>query len=85
MFSDKTCSSDQFQCKDNRCINKQWRCDGDYDCDDKSDEFLCGTHLYNNKSCLDTECKHFRQCILQNSTCDRTVDCFDGSDELDCK
>ena len=38
------CSTDLFQCKDGRCINKDYKCDGGKDCQDGSDETeeLCG-------------------------------------------
>lgn len=35
----KTCSSKQFVCKDQvTCVSKGWRCDGEKDCPDGSDE-----------------------------------------------
>lgn len=38
----KTCSDDEFQChSDDRCISDRWRCDGDTDCSDGSDEENC--------------------------------------------
>ena len=32
------CMHYEFACLDGQCINLAWRCDGDYDCQDQSDE-----------------------------------------------
>ena len=38
----KTCLEDEFKCKDGlKCIEKEWRCDGEGDCFDGSDEDNC--------------------------------------------
>lgn len=80
------CSADQFQCLDSKCVDKDWHCDGDFDCDDHSDELNCPSNP-DKDTCLETEwaCQIEEQCILQNWKCDGEVDCFDGSDELNCK
>ena len=41
------CTEDEFKCRNNECIKKTWVCDGDNDCNDKSDEILalCGKSL----------------------------------------
>lgn len=35
------CRASEFRCSDGQCINLDWRCDGDADCDDHSDEINC--------------------------------------------
>ena len=35
-------SQGKFQCADETCIPSSWRCDGEADCDDSSDEAGCG-------------------------------------------
>ena len=35
------CRNDQFRCPNGRCIGMNWRCDGDVDCEDGSDEVNC--------------------------------------------
>ena len=34
----RSCETDQFRCKNGRCLPIDYRCDGDNDCDDNSDE-----------------------------------------------
>lgn len=40
--TERTCEADSFRCDSGKCIPNRWRCDGDNDCDDLSDERGCG-------------------------------------------
>ncbi|XP_042076596.1 low-density lipoprotein receptor-related protein 8 isoform X6 [Haplochromis burtoni] len=73
------CETGQFQCKSGACIPIVWRCDGDDDCPDSSDEENCP-----KKTCAATDftCKN-GQCLPARWRCDGEVECADGSDEGD--
>lgn len=47
LLIDSSCLWNQFACSKNKCIAKQWLCDGEDDCGDGVDESvdLCGTHV----------------------------------------
>lgn len=40
---ENSCSSDHFTCNNGNCVPKGWRCDGDDDCRDNSDELSCSS------------------------------------------
>lgn len=41
----RTCSPQHFTCHNNRCIDLKWKCDGDNDCGDSSDELGCCKYM----------------------------------------
>ncbi|XP_060073482.1 basement membrane-specific heparan sulfate proteoglycan core protein-like [Ylistrum balloti] len=76
-----TCKPDQFTCEDGECVDGRYRCDGQFDCFDQSDEKGCDPI-----KCVEGEvkCRSTPQCIPQAFLCNSQVDCSDGSDEEDC-
>uniref|UniRef100_A0A8C6WZR3 Low density lipoprotein receptor-related protein 1Bb n=1 Tax=Neogobius melanostomus TaxID=47308 RepID=A0A8C6WZR3_9GOBI len=73
------CKSDEFQCQNLRCIRALWKCDGDDDCLDGSDE---ANHICSNHTCpMDQfKCSNNR-CIPKRWLCDGMSDCANGEDE----
>ncbi|XP_044762088.1 low-density lipoprotein receptor-related protein 2 [Coccinella septempunctata] len=77
------CTAGQWQCKgaDEKCIPWFWKCDGEKDCRDGSDE---------PESCPARQCRSgtFQCqngfCTASSTICDGTDDCGDGSDEQKC-
>lgn len=74
------CPSRQYACDNHLCIPYIWRCDGDNDCGDNSDERNCDA-----STCGPTQfvCQNGK-CILPHWRCDFDNDCGDGSDEVNC-
>uniref|UniRef100_A0A4X1WCC0 Low-density lipoprotein receptor-related protein 8 n=1 Tax=Sus scrofa TaxID=9823 RepID=A0A4X1WCC0_PIG len=70
----------QFACRSGECVHLGWRCDGDRDCKDKSDEADCplGTCRGDEFQCGDGTC------VPAGKRCDQQQDCPDRSDEAGC-
>ncbi|GFT68034.1 hypothetical protein NPIL_358801, partial [Nephila pilipes] len=75
------CKKDQFTCTEGECISSLWRCDGESDCADGSDEANCNTTACNAETQL--RCDN-GQCIPKSWACDGAPDCFDSTDERNC-
>ncbi|XP_001688250.2 sortilin-related receptor [Anopheles gambiae] len=80
----KTCGPKFFNCNNTRCVPQMYKCDGEDDCGDRSDEEgcpaakpACPPHMFT--------CKLDQQCIPKHYLCDFDRDCKDGSDEENCK
>ncbi|RWS26109.1 atrial natriuretic peptide-converting enzyme-like protein, partial [Leptotrombidium deliense] len=75
------CSAEEFQC-DRKCVPLSWRCDGDRDCLDGSDEHNC----HYRPSCGPDryKCADGFGCIPKRWVCDGKAECRDGSDEIGC-
>ncbi|VDM70176.1 unnamed protein product, partial [Strongylus vulgaris] len=73
--SEVSCGIGQFSC-DGRCVPLKWKCDGEPDCADGSDELSfcarCGSDEFRCQS---------GRCLPKRYLCDGTADC--GSNGID--
>ncbi|TRY82421.1 hypothetical protein DNTS_016378 [Danionella cerebrum] len=75
----KRCGPAEFHCQNHRCIRLSWKCDGDDDCSDGSDE---DPHICSNRSCPADQFKCLsNRCIPKRWLCDGTDDCGSNEDE----
>uniref|UniRef100_A0A8D3EE01 SCO-spondin n=1 Tax=Scophthalmus maximus TaxID=52904 RepID=A0A8D3EE01_SCOMX len=72
------CAPGEFHCAtEGQCVPRAWRCDGETDCMDGSDEQQCITPCGPGQVlCLSGD-----QCVDYQHLCDRTPHCRDASDE----
>ncbi|XP_053385857.1 low-density lipoprotein receptor-related protein 2-like [Mercenaria mercenaria] len=78
----KACSrASLFKCKSGRCISSTYKCDGDNDCMDNSDEEKCPK--VQECPADKFKCKNGK-CLSYHWKCDGQDDCGDMSDESQC-
>ena len=77
------CPPKKFKCDIVRCIDKDLKCNGIYNCLDKTDEKKC------KNKCLHTfnqfACDNNKKCINRSKVCDNNYDCLDKTDEDNCQ
>ncbi|KAK3878186.1 hypothetical protein Pcinc_017158 [Petrolisthes cinctipes] len=77
-----SCQPEEFRCHSGPvdCIPLKWRCDGQAECKDQSDELNCPLPM-----CQPSQFRCTNSlCIDKSEVCDGQKQCSDGSDEVQC-
>uniref|UniRef100_A0AAQ5ZPW7 EGF-like domain-containing protein n=1 Tax=Amphiprion ocellaris TaxID=80972 RepID=A0AAQ5ZPW7_AMPOC len=78
------CHQGQWQCDDGNCIRDVWRCDGQGDCLDGSDEVGCTAPGSSDCPPGQFSCVDSVGCVDASARCDGRKQCPTGSDEENC-
>lgn len=85
-----SCQSDEFLCGNGKCLPRSWKCNGQDECGDASDERSCsppptearpGLCPFGSLPCTEA---HSTRCLPAALRCNGARDCPDGTDELGC-
>uniref|UniRef100_A0A3Q4GBU5 Low density lipoprotein receptor-related protein 3 n=1 Tax=Neolamprologus brichardi TaxID=32507 RepID=A0A3Q4GBU5_NEOBR len=85
-----SCQSDEFLCGNGKCLPRSWKCNGQDECGDASDERSClptpteaqpGLCPFGSLPCTEGQST---RCLPTALRCNGARDCHDGSDELGC-
>ncbi|XP_076012107.1 low-density lipoprotein receptor-related protein 3 [Genypterus blacodes] len=85
-----SCQSDEFLCGNGKCLPRSWKCNGQDECGDASDERSCsppptearpGLCPFGSLPCTQAQST---RCLPPTLRCNGARDCPDGTDELGC-
>ena len=80
----RTCQETDHKCGGGLCVADEKKCDGYFDCRDKSDESEKIGCKGTSCDLQEFRCKNGEKCIAQYQKCNHRKECTDGSDEEDC-
>ncbi|RXN37773.1 low-density lipo receptor-related 8-like protein [Labeo rohita] len=77
-----TCAPSEFACANGQCVPGRWRCDGEPECPDGSDEADATCTV--KQTCPPEKFDCGGKCVSLSWRCDGERDCENGEDEADC-